>query len=50
MNSNYSGIIGCIIAVILCTIVSSKISHKKTDGQFNFIHLGLGQETNCGLI
>lgn len=36
MDSSYSGIIGGIIAVILCTIVSSKISHKSTDGQLKF--------------
>lgn len=36
MNSIYIGIVSGTIAVILCTIISSRISHKKTNGQLKF--------------
>ncbi|WP_198559875.1 hypothetical protein [Colwellia sp. 12G3] len=47
MDSSYSGIIGGIIAVILCTIVSSKISHKTKNGQLKFGMLISGLFWGC---
>lgn len=48
--NDFSGVIGGIIAVILCTYVSSKARHKSTDGQLKFGWLIHGLAWSCLVI